>query len=168
MRTSAGAVGAAAPRLRYLALPTAPVRRLQAGGPDAHGQPPEQRLSDGDGVPCRHCLAGVAAGARYLLLAYRPFPALQPYAECGPIFLHAQPCERYADDGVPPPMLLGRTQLLLRGYSTEDRIVYGTGRIVAGSELAAAAQQLLSRADVDYLHVRSATNNCYQCRIERA
>ena len=73
--------------LRYVALPTEDVRALQRGGPDAYGMVPERRVSDGDGVPCRHCLKNVAAGKDYLILAYRPFPELQPYAETGPIFL---------------------------------------------------------------------------------
>ena len=29
-----------------------------------------------------------------LILAHRPFPEAQPYAETGPIFLCADPCER--------------------------------------------------------------------------
>ena len=73
--------------IRFSALPTEQVRRLQRGGPDAYALPPERKLSDGDGVPCRHCLQNVPAGKSYLVLAYRPFPALQPYAETGPIFL---------------------------------------------------------------------------------
>ena len=56
--------------IRYVALPTAQVRALQAGGPDAYGMGPERRISDGDGVPCRHCLQNVRAGTEYLVLAY--------------------------------------------------------------------------------------------------
>jgi hypothetical protein len=73
----------------FKALPTETVRALQAGAADAYGMPPERKISDGDGVPCRHCLKNVGAGEPYLVLAYRPFPELQPYAETGPIFLHA-------------------------------------------------------------------------------
>jgi hypothetical protein len=40
--------------------------------------------------------------------------------------------------------------------------------VVAGSEIAESAQALLERPEVAYLHLRSATNNCYQCRIERS
>ena len=42
--------------IQFKALPTADVRRLQRGGPDAYGFAPERQTSDGDGVPCRHCL----------------------------------------------------------------------------------------------------------------
>ena len=43
-----------------------------------------------------------------------------------------------------------------------------TGKVVAGSEIAESAQALLERLEVTYLLLRSATNNCYQCRIERS
>ena len=69
--------------LRWLALPSAPVAALRAGGLDANGQPPERHVSDGDGNSCRHCLEDIAAGVPMLILAWRPFPAPQPYAELG-------------------------------------------------------------------------------------
>jgi len=36
------------------------------------------------------------------------------------------------------------------------------------STSAARASQLLQRDDVAYVHVRSARNNCFQCRIDAA
>ena len=155
------------PRPRFLALPTAAVRAVQAGGADANGQPPERHVSDGDGNPCRHCLSEIAAGRAMLVLAWRPFPSPQPYAELGPIFLHAEPCVRWEGTGV-PAMFLGWERLLIRGYGHDDRIVYGTGQVVPTAELTDAAERVLARPEVAYLHVRSASNNCYQCRIERA
>ncbi len=155
------------PLLRFEAMLTDTVRQFQAGGVDANGQVPERHISDGNGVPCRHCLTGVAEGEPYLILAYRPFPEPQPYAEVGPIFLHANECRRYDGDGV-PPMFLDWERLLIRGYGDDDRIVYGTGRVVPTSELASEAARLLERDDVTCVHVRSASNNCYQWRIERA
>ena len=102
-----------------------------------------------------------------LVLAWRPFPSPQPYAELGPIFLHAEPCARWDGAGV-PAMFLGWERLLIRGYGHDDRIVYGTGQVVPTAELTDAAERVLARPEVAYLHVRSASNNCYQCRIERA
>ncbi len=64
-------------------------------------------------------------------------------------------------------MFLAWPRLLIRGYGSDDRIVYGTGQIVATDELAQAADALLARPDIAYVHARSASNNCYQCRIER-
>ena len=153
--------------LRFIAMSTAEARRFQASGADAYGFTPEHRTSDGDGVPCRHCLQDVAAGEDYLVLAYRPFPMLQPYAETGPIFLHAEACERAADANVIPSMLARRKAHLIKGYSSDDRIVYGTGQVVASAELEAEAAKILALTEVSYVHVRSAQNNCYTCRIER-
>ena len=156
------------PAIRFVALPTALVTALQTGSPDANGQIPERAVSTGgDGVPCRHCLDVVAADEAYLILAHRPFTTLQPYAECGPIFLHAVACERYAETAALPPML-GSAQYILRGYNRAERILYGTGQVVPTAQIPQRAQELLAREDVAYIHVRSATNNCFQCRIERA
>ncbi|MEI9413861.1 DUF1203 domain-containing protein [Mesorhizobium sp. Cs1321R2N1] len=153
--------------IQFTALPTEDVRALQRGGPDAYGQTPERKISDGDGMPCRHCLRNIAAGDVYLILAYRPFPNPQPYAETGPIFLHAQECERAAGAGLPPE-ILDSPDYIVRGYGSDDRIVYGSGGVIPTQAIAARAETLLEREDIAYVHVRSARNNCYQCRIERA
>lgn len=153
--------------LRFIAMPTADAHALQAGAADANGQTPERHVSDGDGVFCRYCLADVARGAPYLILAYRPFQEPQPYAEVGPIFLHAEPCPRHDPrEGVPAPVLTWE-RLLIRGYGSDDRILYGTGQVVAPDVLASAAARLFERPEIAYVHIRSATNNCYQCRVER-
>ncbi|MBE1203882.1 DUF1203 domain-containing protein [Aminobacter carboxidus] len=150
----------------FQALPTEAVRVLQQGGADAYGMKPERRISDGDGVPCRHCLTNVAAGEGYLILAYRPFPELQPYAETGPIFLHAEECSRAQETGELPVLFTRTRDYILRGYGADDRIVYGTGAVTPTAEIPGRAAELLERADVAYVHMRSAKNNCYQCRIE--
>lgn len=155
--------------IAFTPLPTAPVRALQAGGADANAQPPEHHLSDGGGNPCRHCLRMIPAGAGMLVLAYRPFPAPQPYAEVGPIFL----CADAATCGVPSasdalPGMLGSPDYILRGYSGDHRIVYGSGAVVPTDRIAKEAEARLADPRVAYVHVRSARNNCYQLRIDRA
>jgi hypothetical protein len=154
--------------LRYKPMPSDLAARYRHREPDAYGLTPELHVSDGQGMPCRHCLANIAKGDGYLILAYRPFPELQPYAETGPIFLHAEQCEAYAGGEAVPPILTTSKDYLLRGYSTGDRIVYGTGAITPVDDIEAQAAELLQRSEVAYIHVRSARNNCYQCRIERA
>ncbi|MCC3305444.1 DUF1203 domain-containing protein [Sneathiella sp. HT1-7] len=153
-------------KLSYIPLPTDEVRALQNGGLDAYGHAPEHHISDGDGNPCRHCLSNIAAGDEFLVLSYRPFASEQPYAEQGPIFLHAMECEAYVRHHELPEMIKSRAGLLLRGYGDNDRIVYGTGQFVAPEEIEAAARNILATKGVAYVHARSATNNCYQLRIE--
>ena len=149
----------------FVAIPTEVVRALQAGGPDANGQVSERAVSDGRANPCRHCLRMIPAGAGMLVLAHRPFPAVQPYAEVGPIFLCADACE--AGGGAAVPAILASPEYIVRGYGADDRIVYGTGAVVTTGRIVDEAAARLSDDRVAYVHVRSARNNCYQVRIDR-
>jgi hypothetical protein len=156
------------PPLNFTAMPTEHAHALQSGGVDAYGRQPETMVSPGGGMPCRHCLEHITEGEDLLVVAYRPFPELQPYAETGPIFLHAKACPRYAATEVLPPILTTSPDFILRGYGSDDRIVYGTGGVTLQEKIVSRAEELLARADVAYVHVRSARNNCYQCRMDRA
>ncbi len=140
------------------------VASVRAGGPDANGQPAERAISDGHGTPCRSCLHDVPAGQEMLILAARPFPSLQPYAETGPVFLCASDCTPWPGDEL-PPILTTSPDYLLKGYSAQDRIVYGTGRIVPKDEIGSYAEQVFAAGNVAYIDVRSARNNCFQTRI---
>ena len=151
----------------FAALPTAEVRAVQGGGLDANGLPPEHHISDGDGNPCRHCLTEIAAGKPMLILAWRPFPEPQPYAELGPIFLHAERCQRYDAGGEVPPMFLAWERLLLRGYNAAHRIVYGTGRTVATREPPRRPRSSWHGRNSPTCTSARPGNGCYQCRIER-
>lgn len=151
--------------MHFTPIPTSIVRAYQSDGADANGQQPERQLSDGEGNPCRHCLRMIPKGAEMLVLSHRPFPSLQPYAELGPIFLCADACE--AGGGTALPEILESDSYILRGYAANDRIVYGTGAVVALADLVAEAEMRLNDARVAYVHLRSARNNCFQVRVDR-
>ena len=114
--------------MHFIPMPTTQARTYQSGGADANGQVPERTVSDGEGNPCRHCLRMIPKGAPMLVLAHRPFPAPQPYAEVGPIFLCADACA--AGGGQTLPEILASPTYIVRGYGSDDRIVYGTGAVV--------------------------------------
>ncbi len=150
----------------FVAIPSEDAVRFWRGGVDAYGRLPEHAISDGGGVPCRHCLKMVQAGDAYLILAYRPFAGVNPYTETGPIFLHASRCQR-AVMQEELPEILDSERYLLRGYSGAERIIEGTGGVVARSEISGRAAYLLGNPNVAFVDVRSAANNCFQCRIVR-
>lgn len=152
--------------IRYEAISTDIARSLQNGDPDAYGNLPERATAAGSRIPCRHCLKLIERGDEYLIVAHRPFGNLQPYSETGPIFLHADFCERAKPSAVRPDML-NSPAYLVRGYDAGERIVYGTGQVVPTSELGSYARSLLADTSISFVHVRSAENNCFQCRIER-
>ncbi len=147
------------------ALSTEVARTYQLGGLDAYGCVPEREVSDGQGMPCRHCLQNIAQGAGYLILAHRPFPDRQPYAETGPIFLCSDPCQRGETTDELPEMLRADTYIL-RGYANTNRIVYGTGAVTPAVDIIERASTLLGHEDVAYVHLRSASNNCYLARLD--
>lgn len=150
----------------FLPIPDPVAAHVRAGGLDAYGLPPERRISDGTGVPCRHALRIVPAGAPYLIVAHRPFDGLNPYTETGPIFVSA-------DDGpgAQPSFALPATMYgpsyIVRGYTHDERILYGTGAVVPTPEVIDVCDGLLRRAEIAFVHIRSATNNCFTVRVER-
>ncbi|WP_169570043.1 DUF1203 domain-containing protein [Sneathiella limimaris] len=153
--------------LMFRPIPTEKVRALQKGEPDAQNNIPEKHISDGDGLPCRHCLSHIAIGDEYLILSYKPFESEQPYAEQGPIFLHAEECPAYETAEQLPAMYLPEGQILLRGYSKDERIVYGTGQVIKNADIESIAEDIFRHPGVSFIHARSASNNCYQYRIEK-
>jgi hypothetical protein len=163
--------------LRFRGIETAEVEGLRAGELDANGQKPLLQAGAGVG-PCRQCLAIIQEDEEKLILAYRPFASLHPYAETGPIFLHGSGhgsergsphgpgCTRY-DAGHPPAWFEFLEPAIVRGYDRNDWIRYDTGAAVAGRDLAAVSKSILSDETVAYVHVRSKFG-CFQCRVDRA
>lgn len=148
------------------AMSTEQARAYRAGAPDANGQAPERAVCQG-GAPCRHCLTYIEVGRDMLILAHRPFDRLQPYAEAGPVFLCADDCQRWDKAEMPPVLEQSPEDRLLKGYSPDDRIVYGLGRVVDPADIPDQAAEILADARVAYVHVRSSTNNCFTCRIDK-
>ncbi len=153
--------------IRFHPMPTDHAAAFRAGAPDAHGLPPEHHISDGAGNPCRHCLCNIPEGAGMLILAYRPFATLHPYAEVGPVFLCADACAAFVGDGV-PEIFTTSPDYLLKGHGPDERIVYGTGRVTPATEITAQAQKVLADPRIAFVDVRSARNNCWQARIRPA
>lgn len=139
------------------------VARVRAGGPDANGQPAERTMAKGTGNPCRCCLRNIPEGAPMLICAARPFPALQPYAETGPIFLCADDCAPWDESGV-PPVLSTSPDYLVKGYSADHRIVYGSGAITDAADIPERVKTLLDQSGIAFVDVRSARNNCFLTR----
>lgn len=150
--------------MRFVAMTTEEARGFRAGAADANGQVPERGVSTG-GAPCRHCLRMIPDGAAMLVLAWRPFATVQPYAEVGPIFLCADDCTRGGSEA--PPEILQSPDYIVRGYGADERIIYGTGGVIATPAIAARAAELLADPGVAFVHLRSSRNNCFQCRVER-
>ncbi len=155
-------------KLKYLSMPTIRAMAPRAGATDAHDMPAERVAgSAGSGTPCRHCLEQVPPGKPYLIAAYRPFDGLNPYTETGPIFLCAEDCIAGTRRDLPRNMLGGGRDYILRGYSSDERIVYGTGCVVPRDDIPARCAEIFADDAATFIHIRFSGTNCFQCRVER-
>lgn len=143
------------------ALDTETAERLRSAKVDDYGN--EVIAREVIGGPCRHCLRHSVAGERLVLVSYSPFEKRNPYKEVGPIFLHADGCERYTADAIPEAF--ATKPIVLRAYDYEQNI-YRPEVIVDGTQDERAAA-LLADPNVAYIHARSFTHGCYYFRIDR-
>jgi len=138
----------------------ATARRLAASGAPDHAMV----VADSPGgFPCRHCLRYAQAGERMILFPYAAIPAGHPYSESGPIFVHAEPCERYhATDEFPADFRKGR---VMRAYNSNYDMI--DAEVVNGDAPEAIIEKLLQKPETAFVHARSVTHGCYTFRIQR-
>ena len=149
----------------FIAMPTHEFKQFQRGKVDANNQVGKTQISNGSGLPCRHCLTDIDQSDSCLLFAYRPFNSVNPYTESGPVFIHKQDCKRFVQRSI-PKIILERQHVIIRGYDDQDTIVEDTGQVIKTDDFMRKAKEVLYTENVDYMHVRSASNNCYFCRVE--
>jgi hypothetical protein len=117
------------------------------------------------GGPCRACLRRFRPGDRAILFSYRPNPADHPYDEIGPVFIHADACESYAEGGKFPAELAS-FRLTLRCYDRAARMVHA--ELLDQRDPQKALQAVFANPDIAYVNVRNAAWGCYIARVERA
>ena len=116
------------------------------------------------GYPCRHCLRFAKPRERVILFPYTAIPAGHPYSETGPIFVHAEKCERYsATDEYPTAFRNGRA---FRAYDPNYNMV--DAEVANGKDPEAIIDKLLQNPETAFVDARSVTRGCYTFRIQRA
>ena len=150
---------------RVAALPADELERIRERGVDDFGNALEPETVTGGGTPLRCCLRDAEPGERVVLIAYRPATIDGPYAEVGPVFVHAEACEGYADEGRYPEGFRSRNQLL-RAYDARGRQVENV--VVDGGAAERSITGLLQRPGVAYLHSRNVLAGCYMFAVHPA
>lgn len=152
--------------IEFVGLSSTTVAHLKAANQDAYDHEIERHEATEGACPCRHCLETTTAGETFLTLAHRPFATTNPYTETGPIFLCASECKSFAPRDVLPSILKAE-HYIVRGYCDAERIVYGTGRVVKTDAIRSYAQSLFQDTEIAFVDIRSASNNCFLCRVRR-
>lgn len=152
--------------LRVIAIPTDVATKVRRTGRDPHYHHPAHNEIAAESAPCRHCLKLIEAGKEMAtLFTYDAFEGVESFPLPGPVYIHVESCERYPENGGFPAVLRNSPRTL-NAYARGRHLV--ATEYVENGNVEAGVQNLLARADVDYIHVRSTTAGCYTFRIERA
>jgi Protein of unknown function (DUF1203) len=115
------------------------------------------------GYPCRHCLRWAKPGERMILFPFAAIAPGRPYSESGPIFVHAEPCDRYAATREFPVKF--RKGRVLRAYNSQHDII--AAEVANGEGPEDVIERFLQEPETAFVHVRSASHGCYTMEIVR-
>ena len=148
--------------LTFEAIPAAELAEIRAAGRDEAGNSLTVQADNG-GSPVRCCLRETRPGERVMLIAYTPPGTAGAYAERGPVFVHADPCQGYPTPRRYPPGLRHRMQVV-RAYDRQGRIADGV-LAADGLQAEAVIAEMLARPDVELVHLRNVGYGCYNFAV---
>jgi hypothetical protein len=127
---------------------------------DHGGNPVEPFIDDEGGWPLRCCLTDSRPGEQLAIVAWSPFEWSGPFAEVGPIVIHATECAGFTGSGVPPQFLTRRQ--IVRPYGHDRRIAYDHIVLVEpDGSLPVVLADVLARPDVAFTLVRNVLAGCF-------
>jgi hypothetical protein len=153
-------------RLIFQPIPPATLEQIRAAGQDEAGNHLTEQVDAKGGSPLRCCLRETSPGERVLLIAYTPPGTRGAYAERGPVFIHADPCDGYRTPGQYPPALSHRQQVV-RAYNHDGQIAAGT-LVSDGDHAMTVIRDMLARPDVALVHLRNVGYGCYNFAVRPA
>lgn len=151
---------------RVIAMSDEVAAEVRATGKSpGYGHP--AHADEGDGPwPCRVCLKrDNAPGERRLLFTYDAFRDLEPLPLPGPVYVHAESCERFTGDRRFPDDLR-RVPLTFNAYAQGRKLV--AQEYVEDGAVEPVIEALLALPEVAYVHLRHTRAGCYLARVERA
>lgn len=152
---------------RIEAIPGATLDRLRHVGSDDFGNPLLPTAVDERGAPLRCCLREAEVHERVALIAHQPAAWLGPYAEVGPVFIHADHCPGYGQPAAYPAGFRHRRQVF-RPYTRDRCMAYGALEIVEGDAAEDAVQRIFSDPEIEVIHSRNVLAGCFMFAIGRA
>lgn len=148
---------------RYSGIPTALADEARATlRSPQYGHPAHREPARGYG-PCRLCLRTFAVGEEdRLLFTYQPFAEPGSLPAPGPVFIHADGCERYDGPEYPPDFRVLPT--VVEGYTRGGKLV--AQEWVNGEGPEVVVRRVLEETPADYAHLRNAEAGCFMARVE--
>jgi hypothetical protein len=153
---------------RVQALPAKELARIRATGSDDFGHPVRVSVVEEEpGTPLRCCLREAHAGERVALISWRPLREAPDsvYAEVGPVFVHADDCPGYDEEGSYPEGFRRRVQVLRTYSATGDML---DAVMTEGSAAEEAIAGLFTNPDAVVVHSRNVKAGCYMFAVYKA
>jgi len=98
-----------------------------------------------------------------ILFPFASVPPGRPYSESGPIFVHADSCERYrTTEEYPAEFREGR---VVRAYNLQHDMI--AAEVANGVGPEALIERFLQMPETAFIHIRSVSRGCYTMEIER-
>jgi hypothetical protein len=116
------------------------------------------------GFPCRVSLQDAEVGEEVLLVHFRHQPADTPFQASHGIYIRAQAHQAELAMNEVPEMLRSRI-ISLRAFDETGMMI--AAELADGKALEAAIENLLSDAQVAYIHLHFAKPGCYAARVDR-
>jgi hypothetical protein len=144
------------------AVPPLDLHRIRTAHHDDFGNPLTPIVNRNDDTPLRCCLREATPGEQVALIAYRPSDRGGPYAEVGPVFIHAERCVGYPSITEYPAGFRHRRQLF-RAYDETGQQVHNQN--VEPGCIDSVLADLIDRPDIAFIHSRNVLAGCYMFTI---
>jgi hypothetical protein len=150
--------------LRYSGIPDCIADEVrQTMRSPQYGHPAHRELARGYG-PCRLCLRIFAVEREdRLLFTYQPFQEPGSLPAPGPVFVHAEACERYHASTFPPDFRA--LPLVVEGFGVAGVLLVQERVEEAAPE--EVVTRVFERPGVKYAHLRNGEAGCFMARIDR-
>jgi len=152
------------PTFRYAGITNALADevRLTRRSPQ-YGHPAHQELAKGTG-PCRLCLRTFVVGEEdRILFTYQPFSEPGSLPAPGPVFIHAETCQRYDAPSLPGDFR--KLPMVIEGYLVEGKLAIQTR--VNGSPPEQVIDEAFAIPGVRYVHIRNGEAGCFMARVDK-
>jgi Protein of unknown function (DUF1203) len=154
-------------RFHISAIPPHTLDRIRAAGTDDFGNSLEVIVDEQGGSPLRCCLRPAPPGDRLVLIAYQPFSRPGPYAEVGPVFVHAERCGGYTAPSQYPAGYRDWPTLIFRPYHVDGRMAYAEIAMVDGPQAEQVIDRIFADPTIEMIHSRNVYAGCYMFAIHR-
>jgi Protein of unknown function (DUF1203) len=158
---------------RVQAIPSSTLAEIRLAGHDRFGNPLRPIVDADGGSPLRCCLRRSTPGQELYLIAHRPFTRPGPYAEAGPVFVHASACPGYPENDAYPADYRDWPPMVFRPYRHDaelnyDAIAYDAIQIGGGDTAEILIRAIFADPTITFIHTRNVYAGCFMFSITRA